>query len=104
MKEAFKTKASKMRTKYRIAGMEIVAEKTCKKLAEHTAQVTQLVGDLHELKGKLDFSENRNNDATLRYSIFSDECDFLKRQIASCGVRSGKMIQQLANASKHVDA
>lgn len=48
--------------------------------------------------------ERRNNIENSRYSILSDECDLVKRQIASCGVCSGQMVQRLANEPKGVDA
>lgn len=61
-------------------------------------------GDLHEVKGKLDFMDCLNNVADLRYSMLSIESDSLKRQIPSGGVRSEKIVQQPANASKDVDS
>lgn len=61
-------------------------------------------GDLHELNGKPDFSERRNNVADLLYSMPVEECDSLERQSAIGGECSGSLLQRRANASKDVDA
>lgn len=61
MEEASETKASKVRTKSRTEDMEVVPGQARTELVDHTARIAQLEGDLHELKGKLDFSERCNN-------------------------------------------
>lgn len=61
----------------------MVAEQALSERAEHVAWIAQLEGDLYELMGQLHFLEYQNSVADLRYSILSDECDSLKRQIAS---------------------
>lgn len=83
LEEASKTKASKVCAKRRTAETEVVAEQTRTERAEPTAKIAQLKDVLHELNGKLDFSERRNSFADSRYSILSDECESLKRQVAS---------------------
>lgn len=63
--------------------MKVVAEQARAERAKHTARITQLEGNLHELKSSLDFSERRRNDADSPYSMLSNECDSLKSQLAS---------------------
>lgn len=60
-REAFKKKASKVRSKHRTAEMEMVAEQARIEHVEHTTWTMQSDRDLHELKGKLNFSEHCNN-------------------------------------------
>lgn len=73
------------------------------KCAEYAARPAQLEECLHELKGKLDFSDRRNDVADLRYSMLSDECDFLKLQIISYEMCSGEIVRRLSNVFKNVD-
>lgn len=54
LKEASKTKASKVLVKRRTADMEVVSERTCKERAEHMDWIAQLKGDLLELKDRLE--------------------------------------------------
>lgn len=99
-----KTKSSKVQAMSRTANMEVFAEETHTECEVHTARITQLEGDFDELKGKLDFLKRRNNVADLQYSMLSDDCYSLKRQIASGGKCGGEMVQRLANVSKDVAA
>lgn len=61
-----------MRAMRKTAYIEVVGEKKCSGRLEHMALVGQLEDDLHELKGKLDFSERRNKIADLRYTILNN--------------------------------
>lgn len=88
-----RTKASKVRTHRRAAGMEVVAEQERTKRAKHTAWIAQLKGDLHELKSKLNVLERRNNVAFLRYFMLGNECNSPKCQCASAGMCNGEMVR-----------
>lgn len=68
------------------------------------AWIAQLEGDLHELRGKLDFSKRHNNVADLRYSTRTYECDSLKPEIASGKVYNQEMVKRLARASQAAGA
>lgn len=101
--EGCRTMTSKLWAKRRIANTEMVAEKARTERAGHTAQSAHLKGDLHELNGKSNFSERRNNDADSRHSMPSEKCVLSKRQIVNGEVCSGKMEERHACASENVD-
>lgn len=85
MEKASKAKASKVWTNRKTVNMIAEAEQGRSNCAEHTARLAQLEGGLHELKGRLDFSERCNNVADSSYSMLCDECDSIRCQIASGG-------------------
>lgn len=96
MDETSETKAAKVWTKCRAAGMQKVAKHARAEhaeLAEQTNLTVQSGGDLRKLEGKLEFSEHRNKVSESQYSMLVDKRDSPKRQITSIGVFSGEMIQ-----------
>lgn len=82
--------------------MEEIAEQVYTERAEHIVGIGQLEGDVCKLKGKLKLLERRNNVADFWYFLLVDECNMLKRQLASSGFCCREMVQRLGIVSKDV--
>lgn len=104
LEQSSKTQAAKVWAERKTADMEVVAEQPRTNRAEHLARIAYLEGDLHQVKGKLDFLKRLNTVFDSRYSMLVDKYDPFKCQIGSSVVCSGEIGQRLANASKYVDS
>lgn len=99
-----RTKWQKARAKCRTVDMKGVAAQARTERAECTARKAQVKGGAHGLKDKSEVLEGFNNVADFLFSLLVDECNYLKRPVASNGFYSGEMVPWLANVSKDFNA